>query len=586
MTSFYKRFLLKIFLPLLPFLFLSAAACNKPAAQSKTLTAVVKGEVESLDPVLSYDGVTHGLLLNVYDTLIRFKGSSLREFEPSLAKRVPTRENGLISEDGKTYKFEIRDDIKFTDGTPLTAEDVLYSLRRFLISDTAGGPSSLLLAPLLDVNSTRDDNGNIIITYQDIERAVSREGNTIVITLNKPFAPLLGILARWSYVLSKNFAVKGGEWDGSEQNWQKFNNRQKADSYLFDKALGSGPFSVRRWDIAGKKVYLAANKNYFRGAPKLDGVQMFSIAEQSTMRLMLESADADIAEISGSFAEQIAGNPSVAVEDALPRLKTDPVIFFTFDINSEGNPDIGSGRLDGQGIPPDFFKDVNIRKAFAYSFDYDAFVNQSMKGKAPRAIGPVPPALLDYGANPPKYDFDLDKARQYFKQAYGGEVWDKGFSFTLTYNTGSDLRQTAAEILKRNVENLNPKFKIELRGVPWASFLEKTQARKMPMWLRGWIADYPDAHNFAFPFLDSEGRYALAQGFKDERLDKLIKQASAETDAKARQDLYRQIHALSFEDVPQIYTVHSPGVWVFRKEVKGFVDNPVFMGLYFYPMYK
>src|SRR5574344_703783 len=94
------------------------AACAKKDTKDN-LTLAVKGEVESLDPVFSYDGVTHGLLLNVYDTLIKFKGSSLTEFEPLIAQEVPSAENGLISKDGLTYKFNIRKDIKFHNGAPL-----------------------------------------------------------------------------------------------------------------------------------------------------------------------------------------------------------------------------------------------------------------------------------------------------------------------------------------------------------------------------------------------------------------------------------------------------------------------------------
>lgn len=562
------------------------AACGGQNNPKDTLTMAVKGEVESLDPVVSYDGVTHGLLLNVYDTLIKFKGSSLTEFEPLIAAEVPTEENGLISKDGLTYTFNIRKDIKFHDGTTLTAKDVEYSLRRFLISDVSGGPSSLLLEPILGTPSTRDENGNITIDFKDVQNAVKAEGNSVIIKLKAPFAPFLSIMARWSYILSKDWAIKNGEWDGTGATWKQFNNRPKNDSYLFDHENGSGPFSVARWDIPAKRIFLAANQNYVLGAPALKAVQMLSIAEQSTMRLMLESGNADIVELSGSFAAQVAANPDAVVLDELPRLKTDPVIFFTYDINAQANPDIGSGKLDGEGIPSDFFNDKNLRKAFSYSFDYDAFVKESMKGKAPRAIGPVPPGLIGYDKDAKHYDFDLAKAEEYFKKAWGGKVWQNGFKLTLTYNTGSDMRQMAAEILKRNVESLNPKFKIELRGVPWASFLEKTQARKMPLWVRGWIADYPDPHNFVFPFLHSKGRYAIAQGFKNDKLDALIDKAVKSTNIAERTKLYRQIQDISQDEAAQIYTVHSPGVWVMRKEVKGFTDNPVFMGIYFYPIYK
>ena len=148
------------------------------------------------------------------------------------------------------------------------------------------------------------------------------------------------------------------------------------------------------------------------------------------------------------------------------------------------------------------------------------------------------------------------------------------------------MRQIASEILKRNVESLNPKFQIDLRGVTWPSFLEKTAKRQMPVWARGWVADYADAHNFYFPFLHSQGRYALSQGYKNPQVDKLIEQAVSETNFAKRSALYKQVHNLMHEDAMQIYTVHPTGLWAMRKNVKGFTDNPVYMGIYFYPMFK
>ena len=157
-------------------------ACNAQRDKNN-LTVAVVGEVESFDPVFSYDGFTHGVLLNIYDTLIKFKGSSLTEFEPLIAKEVPTVENGLITDEGKTYTFNIREDIKFHDGTPLTAEDAAYSLKRFLVSDNVSGPSTLLLEPILGITSTRDKKGNKILDYNMVEEAISTDGNKLIIKL-------------------------------------------------------------------------------------------------------------------------------------------------------------------------------------------------------------------------------------------------------------------------------------------------------------------------------------------------------------------------------------------------------------------
>ncbi|MBR2392542.1 MAG: ABC transporter substrate-binding protein, partial [Elusimicrobiaceae bacterium] len=412
------------------------------------------------------------------------------------------------------------------------------------------------------------------------------EGDNVVITLRRPFAPFLSILARWSYVMSKNWAVQNGAWDGTEETWKEFNNFSKEDSPLFQKTNGTGPFSVARWDIAAKRLLLVANENYFEGAPKLKSIHMMTVDEPSTLRLMLESGDVDVAELSPKFISQLQGNPDISLYDNLPRLRTDPAIFFTLNINMQANPDVGSGQLDGQGIPSDFFSDKDIRKGFSYSFDYEAFLRESMEGRATMAIGPAPEGLVKYNSSFKRYHFDLEKAKEHFQKAWGGKVWEKGFKFTITYNTSGEMRQIASEILKRNVESLNPKFQIELRGVTWPAFLEKTAKRQMPMWARGWVADYADAHNFYFPFVHSQGRYALSQGYRNEQADELIEKAVAETNFTKRNALYQKVHNLMHEDAMQIYTVHPTGLWAMRSRVKGFADNPVYMGIYFYPMFK
>ncbi|MBR4683015.1 MAG: ABC transporter substrate-binding protein [Elusimicrobiaceae bacterium] len=560
-------------------------ACAKQAAED-TLIVAHKGEMESLDPVYSYDGVTHGMLINVYDTLLKFNGSSLTELLPSLSTQVPTKENGLISADGRTYTFPIRQGVKFHGGQDLTPEDVRYSLLRFLLSDISGGPSSLLLEPILGVSSTRNDKGEIVVNYKDVANAIRVDGDKVVITLKRPFAPFLYILARWGYVMNKSWAIEKGAWDGTEETWKNYNNFAKDNDPLFNVTNGTGPFQVARWDIAAKRLTLTANENYFEGAPQLKTILMMTVDEPSTLRLMLESGDADVAELSPKFISQLKGSDTVALYDNLPRLRTDPVIFFTLDINMEANPDVGSGKLDGQGIPADFFSDKDLRQAFAYAFDYEAFLKESMEGRAEMATGPAPAGLVKYDGNFKKYTFDLKKAEEHFKKAWGGAVWEKGFKFTITYNTSGEMRQIASEILKRNVEKLNPKFQIDLRGVTWPAFLEKTARRQMPMWARGWVADYADAHNFYFPFLHSQGRYALSQGYKNPAVDKLIEQAVAETNQAKRNALYKQVHNLMHEDAMQIYTVHPTGLWAMNKKVKGFVDNPVYMGIYFYPMHK
>lgn len=564
------------------------AASDRPAIRHpNTFTLAEVGEVTSLDPAYPYDNSSQGAILNMYDTLIGFDGAKLDKFVPLLATEVPSRANGGISRDGLTYRFHIRKGVRFHDGTPLTPEDVKYSLMRFMLMDRAGGPSALLLEPILGVPSTRDSSGTITGDYfAQADKAIQVQGGDVVIHLPRPFAPFTAIMARWSYVECKSWAAKNGDWDGTQATWRKFNNPEEGATYLHAHENGTGPFKLERWDPIAKYVLLQRNDDYWRSKAKLARVLIKTVPEFETRRLMLQAGDADLIETPRPLLGQLLHLPGVRIADNLPRLVTDPVLFFTFKINAFANRDIGSGQLDGNGIPPDFFTDPDVRKGFSYAFDYDAFVHDTFKGAAVRAKGPVPPGLPGYDPKQPYYTYDLKKAAEHLKKAWGGKVWDKGFRFTLTYNVGSDNREAACEILKKNVESLNPRFKIDLRGVEWAAYLDKAQNHEMPMFSRGWYADYPDAHNFVYAFYHSQGRYPSAQGFSDVELDALIEKAVGTLDRRERDRTYSRILKDGYELAPEIYTVHPRGVFAMREWVADFVDNPVWLGTYFYPLAK
>jgi peptide/nickel transport system substrate-binding protein len=562
------------------------ARAAEPVKNPDTFTLAEIQDVSSLDPAFPYDGSSQSIIQNVYETLIAFKGSSLSKFEPRLSERVPTQENGLLSRDGRTYRFPIRRGARFQDGTEVTPEDARYSLLRFMIEDPSGGPSALLLDPIAGAPSTRSSTGTITLDFDALARRVRVEGRDLVVELPRPYGPFLSVLARWSYVLPKAWCAGHGDWDGSAATWRQFNDPPKEKSYLFDHMNGAGPFQLARWDRVQRYVLLERHDAYWRGPAKLRRVLIKTVTEPNTRKLMLQAGDADLIETPRPFLTQLVGLPGVRIVDKLPRLQTDPALFFTVSINPAANPDIGSGKLDGDGIPPDFFADPDVRKAFAYSFDYEALRRDTFKGTAARALGPIPPGVFGFDPGEPHYDYDPAKAEALFRKARGGAIWDKGFKFTLTYNTGGEVREASAQILKKGVERLNPKFRIDLRGVDWANFVDKGQRRLMPLFARGWLADFPDAHNFVYAFYHSAGRYPSAQGFSDSKLDGLIEAAVAEASPARRAELYKKVLARGYADCPAIFTVHPAGVYAMREWVRGFVDNPVNLGIYYYPIEK
>src|SRR5437879_9112807 len=151
-----------------------------------TFVTLRSGDLESLDPAYQYDTGSYEIAYpNVYETLIGYDGSVLSTYVPRLATEVPSLANGLISKDGLTYTFPIRPGVKFHDGSVLTPEDVRYSMLRFMLPDVDGGRAWLLLTPLVGKESTRE-NGKIVVTYQEVAKTVTVEGDNVVFHLKNP----------------------------------------------------------------------------------------------------------------------------------------------------------------------------------------------------------------------------------------------------------------------------------------------------------------------------------------------------------------------------------------------------------------
>jgi len=137
---------------------------------------------------------------------------------------------------------------------------------------------------------------------------------------------------------------------------------------------------------------------------------------------------------------------------------------------------------------------------------------------------------------------------------------------------------------------LNPKFKIDVRSIEWPTFLDAQNASKLPLFVLGWNADYPDPHNFAFPILDSKGNYPMIQKFHDGEMDRLVDEGMAETNAAKRKQIYAKLQAREFDLVPHLDIVDTVLYRTQRSWVKGWFDNPIFpdapYGSYFYTIYK
>ena len=578
----------------------------------KTFVYISIGEPDTLDPAFAYDTASGEIIHQVYDNLFDYEDGDLDKLVPRLATEVPTVENGLISDDGRTIKVPIRKGVKFHSGNELTPEDVEYTIERAMISDPVGGPIWMFFEPLLGVQNMRQliatvggpENFSDInevdpairrAAFDKIDAAVEVEGDAVVFNLAGPYPPFLQILAKggsWASILEKAWMVENGDWDGNPDTWAKWYDPTKEEMTLYQKANGTGPFKLQAWDRSGGQIVLKRFDDYFRGPAELETVFVKYIEEYNTRQLMLQSGDADAIYADVQYLDQLRGVEGIRILEGLEQI-SNTVLLYNFTIPYEGNEDIvGSGKLDGNGIPSDFFADINVRKAFNYAFDYERYLNEVANGAGTISTGFIPNSLPFSNEGGEWYYHDLELAEQHFRQAFDGELWEKGFKLTVLYNTGNNARKTAAEILEYNIESINPKFQIEVQGMQWATYLGKLDAGTLPVFFMGWLADFPDAHNFVDAYLRSTGAFAgycgegLVELTKAE-FDDLVAQAMQAPTSEERAVLYKEINRKAYEYAIALPYIDPADHRVMRDWVEGFVHCPAYSAKYdFYSLSK
>jgi peptide/nickel transport system substrate-binding protein len=567
------------------------------------------GEPDSLDPAYQYDTASYEIIFNVYEGLLFYNRESYTEFVPVLATDMPE-----VSDDLLTYTFHLRDGIKFHEGGDLTPEDVAYTLWRGMIQDRAGGPQWVVLEPLTgyyaieDIAEEMGDQAACEFVKSSVE--FDNDAMTVTFNLPSPFGAFLNIIASgWGVAMDKEWVIEQGGWDGDCATWRDYHDPDDVDSELYSAMNGTGPYKFDHWTPA-EEIVLVRNDDYWLTEPLWEGGPSGPAAiERAVWRYMdewgtrfaaFEAGDCDSIYVPRQYVSQIdelvkdqwdaddMSDPSkmtVLNEDGiarsfinLPQVASADV-FFNQGVNVEGgNPLLGSGELDGDGIPADFFTDEHVRKAFNYCFDFDTFIEEAWLGEAIQRRGPIIAGHIGYTPDSEVFSYDLAKCEEEFKLAWDGAVWDTGFYLVSTYNSGNDQRRTAAEIIEANVESVNDKFSISVLDVPWPTYLDEMVAGRLPFFIIGWIEDYHHPHNWVIPYMSSSGTWAQFQNLPQEQYDRY--------DAKIAECLvipfedaapcYEELQAMAVEDVLDIFMTQATGRHYEQQWVKGYYNNPIY----------
>jgi len=551
----------------------------------ETLRIGAISEAVSLDPVNAYDTSSGLQLLQMYEGLIKYAPSSITDFEPMLATVVPSVDNGLVTYgsdqhgDFALYTFPIRQGVTFHNGNALDPEDVEYTFERGMVADPDGGPQWMAYNVFFGVefNSIED----VIDAFgQDeakrmIDQAVEAEGVNVTFKLYGAeglfFKSLINDRTYWGYIVDKDYCIENGNWPGTwdiELGVDYKMGPEGAASPIYDAPNGTGPYMLEEW-IPVQEVRLVKYDNYWGGweGNHVDYMITFNISEWSTRRTMFENGDLDICNVPRQYQEQLMGLPGLLTVYNYGTAGNSGIMMLS--LTNPQSPYIHSGQLDGEGAPPEFFSDIDVRKAFSYCFDAETYAEQIYLGEAIPSYSQLPIVFGDAVLQEYYYGLDLEKAEEHFRAAYGEQLWDTGFKLTLAYNIGNDMRRASLEILEGTIESVNPKFRIEVVGLEWASFLPAFQSNQIPLYRSGWGADYIHPYNFIQPYYHSRGNFMNPQGFGDPAIDAKIAQIALETDTAKLNQLCHEVQKWALDGAYTIPMVDPTGRFWQRTWVNG-----------------
>ncbi|HEV8309691.1 MAG TPA: ABC transporter substrate-binding protein [Methylomirabilota bacterium] len=500
----------------------AALATSAPAAE-KTLVVGSSFIIKSLDPGRTIETTSNMINHSVYDSLVTFDGEDLRDPKPSLAT------DWKVADDGKTYTFRLRRNVKFSSGNPLTSADVKWSLDR--VKNLKNNPAFFL---------------------NSVDEILAPDPYTVVLKLKAPNPALLPILASSSLAAldSKLVTQKGGDASADAKD------RDKAESFLNGQSAGTGAYVLERY-VPEHEVVLVRNPAHWRGAPKLDRIVVRNITEPASQKLQLERGDLDIA--TGLDQDQMKALRSAAGV----MTKTSPAAT-TFYILLNANPQIGGP-----------FANPKVQQAVRYALDYEGILAIAGPG-AVRLAGVIPTSFP--GSLDPRQAIrtDREKAKALLKDANLGEV--KG---VITYASDSTIWGVQMSLLAQKIQAdlAAVGIGITLNGLPRTTALQLYRDGKNQLGVWSWAADYPDGQNF---LVYAPGRtVGKRAGWLPEASPEARELAQVATEAETQGDparsagLYRKFEERLAQIGPYAPLFQPAVPYAFRSNVQGVTFNSV-----------
>ena len=408
---------------------------------------IVQETPESLDPAKA-DTVYASLPVNqLFDGLVTL--------DPSLNIVPCLASTWTISRDGKSYTFHLRPDVKFHDGTPLTADDVVFTFRRVLEPNRE--PRSIAASYIPGVEGAAAFTAG---KRHDLPGVVALDAHTVSIRLERPYISFLEVLAMDGLRVVPRRVL---EAEGDK---------------LFERSpVGTGPFRFESWDTEG--LHLAANKGYFASAPYVDRLDIFFLgsdeADQGTERF--KRGDVDVLVPPPDQLEDLSSRPDVTIV----RYQELNLSFFGLST----------------GTPP--LEDVRLRQAIAHAINRQALVANAPATRR-LATGILPPGLQGYSPQPKALAYDPALARKILA--------DAGFPDGRGLRPVVMVSSAKSRVALKDQENLRTDLaavgiELDIRHIPWTEMNRRLDDHAAPAFQLGWIADLADPDSFLRSLFES-----------------------------------------------------------------------------------
>lgn len=439
----------------------------------------------------------------VFDQLIR-KNPYTLELEPNLIVDFPE-----ISEDGTLFTFELKQGVKFHDGTELTAKDVQYTFSRFFDPDSGnlnGWMANMIKGSQEMMDS--ETNGQI----DTLESVVVIDDYHFTIELEYGYTAFLAVLA----VAPLNIVPM----DACEA---------AGDRWGIDTLIGTGPFKLESFN-PNNEIVLVRNDDYHGDVVKLDGVEIINM-DANTALIEWEAGTIDVCSVGTSLVDGYLNNPDYA----------DNVQFTEY---------VGIHCLNfNQDLEP--FDDQRVRLAVGLATDIQSLCDGYFQGHIKPAKSLIPKGVLGYDDSLPALEYDPERAKELLAEA----GYPDGITFTCTMTEGSDWDKIY-QVLQEQYKLAN--MTMEIEKVDSAGWFDKRSTGNVQFYMMNWYADFVDPDNFLYSLFHSSVATFFSNGMNDPEWDAKLDAGRLITDLDEKQDYYAELeYWLSREHVAE-WPLYAP----------------------------